>query len=271
MTMKPDEASYSELARYVIENASMDPEDVMFIRLDGSAAEGNDQEFSDYDLVVVSRPGKKPEKRDFWGILNDRLVSFWVVSLEEYKELFCEVNENEFIWQLHSSRIAKCIFGDRNIFDSLTGSMRKKKWNSIIQGKAVAFSYGNVVEYMGKMLNTFSGRVGIHTFYFYAAQLANHYAQFIAALNRLNIRSLNTLHEQIFGAQHLPADFRNNFLILSGYSGTGRTRTSTLYAAREMVKWARNFLMNEYGLENFEDIEFREMVSKLRYQCSGVQ
>lgn len=268
--MALDEPGSAALAFYVVEASGVDPGNILFIRLDGSAAEGLDERYSDYDLVVVCKSDKAPDKKDFWGILNDRLVSFWVISLEEYRELFCEVNDNEFIWQKHSSKVAKTIFGDRKTFEDLGVNLQKTDWNIKIQDRAVEFSYGNVIEYLGKLLNTISGKDENYTFFFYAAQMAHHYVQFIAALNQLDIRSLNTLHDQVFHAKNVPGYFQKDFLTLSGYSETSRSMVSTLSSARNLVKWAREFLITEYGLDRFDSREFREMVLNLSYQYSEV-
>lgn len=266
--MSREKTDFDLLAEYVIKSADLDPEEVMFIRLEGSAAEGSDRKYSDYDLAVVCKSENRRGAGKFWGVMNDRQVNFWVLSLGEYEDFYCKVIENEFVWQIHSAKAARAIFGEQETFDYLTDRLRTKKWTESIRSKAITFHYGNVVEYLGKMLNTYASEEEEHAFFFYAAQLADQYAQFLAALNCLDISSDNTLHSQVFDAEFKPDNFRKEFLTLSGYCESVRSKTSTLSSARILVRWARNFLIDEYGLNKFQDKGFREMVSELSYQHS---
>lgn len=263
--MSGENTHYALLVDYVLNIAHLGPEDVRFIRLDGSVANGTDRRFSDYDLVVVCNSDRQPEKRDFWGVFNGRLVSFWAVSLDDYRDTFCEIDENEFIWQKYPALKAMAIFGDQAYFDSLLEKLRVQNWTQEIQDKAITYHYGNIMEYLGKLLNTFPDSEEEHIFFFNAVQFAGHYARFIATLNRLDIQSDNTLYKQIFSAQRKPENLDNDLLTVSGFSGKARSKDSTLSSARKLVDWARNFLINDYGLDHFEDSGFRDVVKKLSY------
>lgn len=254
---------YRELADYVIALSGLKKSDVAFVRLDGSAAEGKDRGHSDYDVVIVAGTGRGQGRASHWGVFNGRLVSYWIMSLEEYSGAFGSVDAGSFAWQRASARKALAIFGDEDSFRRLNSRIGKQSWTADIQSGLIMFHYGNVAEYFGKMLNTGTSRREAHVFYLNAVQLGDHYAQLVAAFNRTDLDSDRTMHDQVFRCSHRPPNLRGDLLLVTGYRDGTRSRALTLMAAARLVRWARTYIVDSYGLEKFTDRGFRDVVLEL--------
>ncbi|HYB76521.1 MAG TPA: hypothetical protein VEC08_06155, partial [Nitrososphaerales archaeon] len=140
---------------YALELAGIKCKDLRFVIMDGSAAEGTDSKYSDYDIVVVKKGLLKPpgSVKDLFGTFNGRIVSGWLADGESFKHRYIGDDDVEFPWRERQLRKARLLYGDEEKFNRIVRTAIARRWNRKRQMAVIRWSYVTMLEYTGKMLN----------------------------------------------------------------------------------------------------------------------
>lgn len=257
----------ASLAEYAFELAKVKPEEVRFVILDGSTAEGKDLRHSDYDVVVVKKgllkqPGSV---ENLFGVFEGRVVSGWLADDESFKHQYVGIDDEQFLWRQRQLRKARLLYGRKEEFNKIIRAALARRWNKRRQLAVAKSSYVTMVEYMGKMLNK-AAEAETPEFYQDGYIVAKNAALFVAAVNKINLDSDKSMYQQIFSQARIkPLNFERDFMTASGLTSIKRERKAVEFASRRLLRWARMKTIELFHSDRGNDSGFWKLVREVEF------
>lgn len=125
-----------------------------------------------------------------------------------------------------------------------------------------------MMEYTGKMLNK-AKEEEAPEFYQDVYIIAQHAALFVAGINKINVRSDNTMYRQILREAKInPQNSRMTLRLRldSRHPSYLETRRPFFDRQRGSVRWARKFMLLNYPILDLQhDSGFRKIVEQIKY------
>lgn len=257
------------LVDYALRLAKLRPAEVRFVILYGSAAEGKDRRYSDWDVVVVRKKFLKPAGavEDLYGMFNGRSVSGWVADSVSFKQRCIGVDDKLFVWRRRELKKTRLLYGDAREFGRIVGKALSRRWTRRRQFAVVRESYVTMVEYLGKMLNKVqSGEGGTYEFYQDGYVIASNFAMVVAALNKIDLDSDKTMFREVLDqAKTRPKNFERDFAAVSGLTGERRSEGAVMSASMRLQRWAQKQVVETFRQSKVGDRGFWQIVKEMKF------
>lgn len=235
----------SELLNYVLKITGVNKKGLIFVIIDGSAGSGKDQKYSDYDIRLIAK--KKFEGKNelrFWNKYNNRLLSGHIIPISSFlKEI--EDHGPAFVWLRNRIAKSRLLYGDEKGFERIKDKVKKRKWTNNDRKEIIEDAYPEMIEYYGKMLNAISTNDEIN-FYYGANVFGRRISSLIVAINRMELDSENTMNSYPMSAKIKPKNYKNYFILLSGYSDNKKDKKEILGAVKAIIKWSKSYILRMY-------------------------
>jgi hypothetical protein len=229
------------LLDYSIKLARISRRKIKFVILDGSAAERKDKKSSDYDVVVVKagRDRRWSHPLVLCGVFMGRVVSGWLLDEHLFQTDYIGGDDESFVWRHKQIEKARLLYGDRLAFHSTVKKALQRRWTAKRQSRVVEAAFLNIVEYLGKALNSMLEHDSPE-FYLATYVVAHNVALLVAGINKIDIGSENVMYREVLSSAAIkPPRFEDDFRVASGFGEGQRTREATYQAARRLARWAR--------------------------------
>jgi len=224
------------------------------ILVHGSVARGEPGPFSDIDMLGVTNQKRKPADFSFFD--GDIYVGVGFLSLAELEREFTD--PRAFFWARGSAETTRILYDPRGILRRLMLRWNKAKLPSRVLEKSLWDAYHNLIEYSGKLRNSWLNHNDFLTRYS-ARIVAEHVERAIIALNDLSIISENYLHHQILNAGKRPKHLDTDYSLALGIKGTGDTELVYRSAMRLCGETLR-LVRAEFG-EKAKHRRFRDLLA----------
>jgi predicted nucleotidyltransferase len=255
------------LVEYALKLAKVTRREVRFVILDGSTAEGKDNRFSDYDIVVVKQEKlKRPGSfEDLFGVFRGRIVSGWLVDEESFESRYIGMDDEQFLWRKKQLSKARLLYGNVEEFSVIIRVALARRWNRTRQFAVIKDSYVTMLEYLGKMLSKMNER-DTPEFYQDGYVITKNAALLVAALNKIDLDSDKNMYQHILAwAKNRPPGFLRDFRTASGLASSRRDRKGVVSASRRLVRWARNQIITSFEPVNTDGPGFWQLVREVRF------
>ena len=223
-------ASASLRARY--ERATEEAKDyflehvphVTAIWVRGSVARGEPGPYSDIDMMIVLdqervRPKNELHSRfftEYSRFFNECLVRVEETTGKSFRQDHLSKYDERFFWKLRSLRESRILYDPTGLVKETIRRMNKISSDPVAQGHVVAYYFGEVLEFVGKLKNALAAGDAMLAKYS-ARMLAWSTGEIIIALNGIAPKSDNTFVKAVLGARVKPNRFKTDFLEALGY------------------------------------------------------
>jgi len=225
------------------------------ILVHGSVARGEPGPFSDIDMLGVTNRKRKPS--DFSYFDGDIYVGVGFLSVAALENEFTD--PRTFFWARGSATATRILYDPRDILRSIMLRWKKTEPPHQILEKSLWDDYHNIIEYSGKLRNSWLKRDEFLTRYS-ARVIAQHVERAIIALNDISVISENYLWQQILNARKRPMHLRTDYPLALGIRGTeeaARVYRSALRLCKETLR----LIGNEFG-EKAKHMRFRALLTE---------
>ncbi len=225
------------------------------ILVHGSVARGEPGPFSDIDMLGVTNRKKKPA--DFSYFDGDIYVGVGFLSVAELGKEFTD--PRAFFWARGSAETTRILYDPKGVLRRIMLRWKKARPSHQILEKSLWDEYHNIIEYSGKLRNSWLKRDEFLTRYS-ARVIAQHVERAIIALNDISVISENYLWQQILNARKRPMHLRTDYPLALGIRGTeeaAKVYRSALRLCRETLRLIRN----EFG-EKAKHMRFRALLTE---------
>ncbi|MBI3859087.1 MAG: hypothetical protein HY296_02445 [Thaumarchaeota archaeon] len=256
----------NSLVEYLFDLTKLKPEEVRFMIVDGSMAEGTGRKHSDYDAIVV-RKGKNPSNSigNLFGVFRGRVVSGWLADDDSFRRHYIGVDDEQFLWRRKQLRKARLLYGRKSDFERVISKAKARRWNERRKLAVIKYSYVTMVEYMGKMLNKRTTDE-VPEFYQDGYIVGKNAAILVAALNEIDLDSDKNMYQHVISMSKIrPRHFERDFLTSSGLSGGKRERGAVVAASKRLVEWARKETIQTFNPDDPKDPGFWKLVREIRF------
>ena len=224
------------------------------ILVHGSVARGEPGPFSDIDMLGVTNRKKKPA--DFSYFDGDIYVGVGFLSVAELEKEFTD--PRAFFWARGSAETTRILYDPKGVLQLIMLRWKKTKPSHQILEKSLWDEYHNMIEYSGKLRNSWLKRDEYLTRYS-ARVIAQHVESAIFALNDLSIISENYLWHQILNVRKRPEHLGADYPLALGIKGTRDTKLVYRSAMRLCGETLR-LVRAEFG-EKAKHTRFRELLA----------
>jgi len=225
------------------------------ILVHGSVARGEPGPFSDIDMLGVTNRKKKPA--DFSYFDGDIYVGVGFLSVAELEKEFTD--PRAFFWARGSAETTKILYDPKGVLRRIMLRWKKTKPSHQILEKSLWDEYHNIIEYSGKLRNSWLKRDEFLTRYS-ARVIAEHVERAIIALNDISVISENYLWRQILKARKRPMHLRTDYPLALGIRGTeevAKVYRSALRLCQETLRLVKD----EFG-GKVKHARFRQLLKE---------
>src|SRR6267378_504929 len=225
------------------------------ILVHGSVARREPGPFSDIDMVVVTNRRRKPSEFSYFD--GDIYVGVGFLSVAELEQEFTD--PKAFFWARGSAKATRILFDPKGVLRRIILRWKNSKPSNQILEKSLWDDYHNIIEYSGKLRNSWLKR-DEYLMRYSARVIAQHVQRAIIALNDLSIISENYVWHQVLNAGKKPKHLGTDYPLALGIKGTRDDRL-VFRASMRLCRETLRLVRVEFG-QKAKQQRFRTLLSE---------